>query len=800
MFGLAALEAGAAFAALVWVPREGPAISPARALLLAILLGFAVLCIVFAYRPPRWLEALPRRSVILLSALLALLIAVALFLLRFLDPPALAPFYERLGPLLWYLLIFALQICALLLSVKYGLHADRLQDRGFAVKPFAIALASLALIFVLVSFSRIGITPDAAYWGEPGVPLLGWQFALALLAGLVIALVGLGTVLPKHIDLLLGAGVWLLAVLVWLSIPTSVTRNSFYAPITPPANQPFPNSDAGYYDSMAESLLIGQPYQGQIPTRPLYILLLTGLHLAAGENYPLIIAGQTLVLALIPVLLYFLGRTLHSRAAGVIAALFAIFRESTTIMVSSQTRVSDSRTLLVDLPTLLLVLAACVASVRWLERREAKSALLAGGLFGLLLLLRTQSLLIAPVILLVAIISVGFRNRAWILPAGVFGAALVLTAVPWVAHNFLDSGHFTIDAPFQYQIIASQYQYTGNLDINNVDLQGKSVAALLLAFLARDPGFVLGFLSTHFLATEIDGLLALPLFHAYAGLTSPIDLYWLTWNGHLGLSNILLLLVYLIVIALGLATAWRRLRWAGLVPLVFSLTYALSNGVGRFSGWRYDLPADWIWYFYLAIGIAELLALAMLLFGADPMRLFTPRASASPGLMHAICVVPIALGFLLVGALPWIVEGIGLAKYVDQDPVHLAAVLAASPDVQASGLTESSIASFISSPSAVLQSGRILYPRFFSRNLGLASAHPWPAYAPRDFPRLGFLLLNQLRQDVVFPTRQLAGPFPQAADAIVLGCQRADYVEARLVYLPAFHAIYMNPPVDGPCE
>jgi hypothetical protein len=51
---------------------------------------------------------------------------------------------------------------------------------------------------------------------------------------------------------------------------------------------------------------------------------------------------------------------LHSRLAGLTVALLAIFREWTNLLVSSDTRVSNTKTLLVDMPTLLLVLLACL--------------------------------------------------------------------------------------------------------------------------------------------------------------------------------------------------------------------------------------------------------------------------------------------------------------------------------------------------------------------------------------------------------------------------------------------------------
>ena len=799
-FGLAALEAGAAFVALALLPREGQIISAARALMLGVLALFFFAGIALALRPPHWLALLQRPSVIFSMALLSLLVATALFLLRYLDPSILLPFYQRLEPLLWYLLVLGIQTTLLLLVRTYGFHREGWSERSAARRPVVIALCGLTLVSGVVALTRWGLAPDSAYWGEPGVPILGWQLALVLVAGLALLLAGFGARLPARVDLILSSGVWLFAVVIWLSVPAPVTRNSFYAPMTPPANQPFPNSDAGYYDSMAESLLIGQPYQGEIPTRPLYILVLTIEHLLVGEDYALIVVGQTLLLALIPVVLYWLGRALHSRTAGLMAALIATFREWTTVLVSSQTRVSDSRTLLVDLPTLLLILVACLLSVRWLIRRDLQSGLLAGGVFGMLLLLRTQSLLIAPFLLLVVIVATGLRRKRWIMQVLLFGAALAATATPWLVHNYVQTGQLTLDAPFQYQIIASQYQYTGNLEIGNIDLRGKSVAGILVTFLVHDPRFVLGFVATHFLSTEINGLLALPLFHDYRGLAAPIDIYWLNWQSQLSAANVTLLAAYLVTIAVGIGAAWRQGRWAGLMPLVFSLGYALANGIGRFSGWRYDLPSDWISYFYFSLGVAEIFSIFALVLGASSEKLSAHAEHTALRATQPRSALLIIVAFALMGSLPWLAERLGPARYTDQDPARLVASLSASSAASAAGIDTAALASLASSQSGVVQTGRLLYPRFFSRNLGLASAHPWPAYAPREFPRLGFLLLNQTRHDIVFPTRQVDGPFTQGADVIIVGCQRADYVEARLVYFPEMDALYSSAALDQPCQ
>ena len=74
------------------------------------------------------------------------------------------------------------------------------------------------------------------------------------------------------------------------------------------------------------------------------------LHFFFGQNYPAIITAQTLVLAFFPVTLYFLAKKLHTPAAGVTVALFAIFRELVGLWISSNTRVANSKIFTTDFP------------------------------------------------------------------------------------------------------------------------------------------------------------------------------------------------------------------------------------------------------------------------------------------------------------------------------------------------------------------------------------------------------------------------------------------------------------------
>ena len=790
-FFLCAVEGAAALSALLMIPSEGGSVSLARLALLGAIALLAGMGIYLGFRPPRGLDKLARPGIIVAFAFLSLTFSLFLFFLRYLHPERLLPVYERLSPLLWYLLLVSVQAAFFLLFIRNGLSIDGLRER----KPIRLlslaAFCVLLIVFLIVAITRLGVTPDPAYWGEPGVAMLGWQFALSLLGGIVV-LVFSYNFKSNALDVFLPVSIYFLAVAIWLSVPLDVLANGFYVTMDPPTFQPFPYSDAGYYDQMVHSLLIGQSYLGEIPARPLYIVFLTFLHIVFGENYPNIIIGQTFLFALIPVVFYFLGKKLHSRTAGTVIALFLIFRETTSLLITSNTRVSNTKSLLVDLPTLFLLILSCYFTIRWLESRDRKSAFIAGGMFGLLLLLRTQSLLLFPFIVLAGIFVFGWRNRS-LYPQLIFILLGTITALlPWLIHNYLQTGQVSLDAAFQYKLIASQYAYTGNLDIGNVDFEGKSVGRILVEFTLKDPGFVFGFIANHFLATEVNGLLALPLIKPYNGILEPVNLYWMEWDGSLEWYNTALLLFYLAVIALGFGAAWRHWRWIGLLPLAYNIGYALGTAVSRFSGWRYDLPVDWAPYFYFGIGFAEVVIMVSTVFGAKEESLLE-RVN---GRQNRIPIPVYFAMFALIGSLPWMAEKISTPRYSDQSLTAITKQIASVSNAP----TEAEIQSFASQPESFLEMGRVLYPRFFSRDRGLSSSNPWPAYKPRDYPRLGFLLLNRKSTSVIFSSREIPEPFPHAADAILLGCRREDYIEVRMILFPEQDAILETVSLSEPCS
>ena len=232
-FYLCALEGVIAIYALLIIPSEGVRISAYRADLIAILLAFVLLWMFLAIRYPHILTRFESPAFIILSALLALTFSLLLFLLRYFDPERFLSAYIRLRPLFLYMTALSAQTAIFLLLSYKGFHSKNLLSKKPVYFSAFIAFCALLFVFVLIWITRLGLTPDTAYWGEPGVPLLGWQFGLALIAGMSIFMLSfyIGKPAPDKILPLL---IYVFAVTLWLLVPASVLTRSFYMPMTRP--------------------------------------------------------------------------------------------------------------------------------------------------------------------------------------------------------------------------------------------------------------------------------------------------------------------------------------------------------------------------------------------------------------------------------------------------------------------------------------------------------------------------------------------------------------------------------------
>lgn len=831
LFGLSALEGLAALIYLVTLPADAEnafwlGFSARRLALIAVLLTISIICAVLAWagadprRHARWLDPSRRsawfKTLLLFMPVLAtasgLVMLVLMSLYRTSGDFRYFAYYERLQPLLVWIGLFALQ-STLWLAWAGGFNWAALRTQRNVFRAGTAVLGLFLIAWLLVAFTGIGITPDRIGWGAPAVPLLEWQIWLSLILGsvffLFLAFTGPTRRWTARHDFLMAVAIGALAAVVWLSQPV---HTAFFATAGREPNfEIYPFSDGAYYGLFAQNVLIGNGFQGsQVPPRPFYITLLALFHAVAGQSYEQVVFVQTLVLALFPVVLYFIGKELHSRPVGLIIALLAIFRELTAMITAPITdKASTSQLFFADLPSALAISLWALIAIRWLKAADLEQRrqplvlpLLMGGSMGLAMLFRTQSIFMLPAVLLLAFFALLGRWRSWLIQTMLILLGLLLMIIPWLWRNYQVTGTLAFDDPkSQTGVMAQRYTLTEERGLEeefvirpDEDLVefSERVNQGIFEFMLTNPGEVARFVSAHLVNAEIDNLLLLPV---RDGLNSPGDLFmpdrafWQSWTGVPSLLQGLLMALNLALLALGVGAAWTRHRWAGLALLLMSISYNASNALARNSGLRYLLPVDWMVYSYAALGLFQLVITVSLLLGIAPERLKlalgsggtneAPSAKPARAIWRSAALVGIAL--LLVGSIPPLVERAFPRLYPLQTQTELTVEFLQSPVLQASQPDLLAVERFLQQPRARVVKGRALYPRFYAAGDG----EPRTAklgYEPLDFSRGLFLIAsNSFNGLVMLRSEQPPAYLPNTADVLVLGCDQTNYIEASLV-------------------
>jgi hypothetical protein len=459
-------------------------LSAARLVILALMLlvglAFAWLAIESWVRPQaferRWdrlRRFLARRNV----WICAFLLCGGLFLLSCfvvtsapdITEPFTRAYFDRLVPLALWLAGLSLQTLIVLWILRHGvgLRLDGLTHMSGRVI-FLLAILVLGGIFAAWSWAARVVLPEEAGklgWNAQGVPLIEGQVLLAWLAGMgMLALVAWANkryatpeqrskLQPRRIDLLVAFFLWLAAVVLWQSAP--LAPNWFVTAPTYPNYEYYPSSDARASDTSAQTALIGEGYRfydAPYVRRSLLAMYMTVLHVVGGQDYQRVIFLQILVLALIPVVIYFLTSALSTRVAGVIAAGLIILRETNSIRLAATITTSNVKLLMADLPSALMVAIFIYLVVLWLQNPEGRRllALACGGVLGLAMLVRLETVtFFFPLAVLAAFVLFPKRRIGlWAQSGLLAGLGIILAISPWVYRNYRLTGDIFIDHPY----------------------------------------------------------------------------------------------------------------------------------------------------------------------------------------------------------------------------------------------------------------------------------------------------------------------------------------------------------------
>ena len=850
-FSLALVEGLAALTWLLLIPGEGGRggvlhLSTSRLVLVAPLtvavLGLAWLSFSLWRNPAfseKWTQRISQSAakarlywtVITLATLAGI---VALGLLGFgrsITDPFMAAYILRLTPYVSWVVLLSFQTLLAMRALRYGWSLAVFQPYRKALLSGLLVLGILLLLSVILLWTGAGLKPDAVGWGAPGVPLLASQVFLALaisLAGLALGGISLGVWnglrdrpslrLPAPaMDAVICLLLWMGAVWRWSAEPL---KTSYFAPNpTPPNQEYYPFSDAAVYDLSAQKLLMGIGFEQGVlrPAYSAYIALAQGV---SGIGLNSVIAWQVPLLAFIPPLLYLLAKALHHRFAGLLLSVLVIFRESNSLALAGIADVSNAKMIMSDLPTTLFAILFSLLLILWLQKPGERRIypLLMGGVLAIVMLIRIQVILILPVVLLCAWLVMRRQTGLWLKSVLVLLAGMVLTFSPWLWRNWQLTGKNLIA---DSQPTGAIFRFSSFGLEDSARLPGETDEEFLSRMRASAFNEVLsqpldttGFISAHFWHNQVATLLALPdaFLVRPAQEFSAADLarwnslwsnlreqccsvetyvrglpYWLGWDGRLARASWLPLLASLLLVSVGIGAAWERWRFISLLPLFVAASYSLGNALGRISGWRYNLPVDWVGMLYYAIGLAQVCFWIATYFENRVIPRTWQSGMAVPSNAEQAerpfpwkraTLVGLAF-FLLVASLP-LAERLIPARY-PLDAMQFAQNLLLS-EAGAQGLDPDTMQRFLGEENAVALVGRGMYPRYYRASDGIPHGN-WPSYLPQDYPRLGFILVGPEAESVILPVEGPPDRFPNAADVLVLGCKREKYIEARLVTL-----------------
>ena len=596
------------------------------------------------------------------------------------------------------------------------------------------------------------------YTSGPHAPVLEWQIFLAWLAGIWVMKQQnlMGWIADNQIALV----IWALTVILW----RSQALNPGYGTQPPiaPNYAVYPFSDAQLYDQNSQSIIIGKGMANEeFPARPIYVVFLALTHALVGQDYNSVIAFQTLFLAAFPAVLYLLGKELGGRPLGVAVALLAIFRDITANAVAPfVVSLTYSKVLLSELPVALLLSLFTLLAIRWIKYHPQKNAapLVAGGVIGVAMLIRTQSIIaIVPAILIAWIMQRENFKRVFIQAVMmVLGIALVIS--PWLVRNWQHTGGIVLDNPLsQMNVLAERYSQYPNMEIPRLPSENDSAYSNRMLKIAldsakEDPKRILMTAGNQFAQNVFGGVLVFPLRDSLPGvrdIVAPTTNFWESWRVDSPRSP--LYFFYALLLAIGVAAAWQKEKWLALLPLGINLLYNLWTALFFASGIRFVFPVDWVFYLYQMLGLLTLTRFIFLGLGAKLVAAApSPSPRALPRWGYAIII-----GVLFLSGL-----SLPLSEVVvpDQYPAKTQAQMWAEFHAK----TETEVDERL-----ILLEGRALYPRYFAAGEGIAWTAK-PGYEPSPQSRIVFEMAGQTTGRVIFPLADMPAYFPHTVDVTLL--------------------------------
>jgi len=663
---------------------------------------------------------------------------------------------------------------------------------SFPWLPFCISFGILVFGLMIVTFTGFGINPVRVSIISLGSPLLEGQiWYITILLALMMTAAYAWKCIPEgsrpplllKLDLTIALALWLLAVVLWMSLP--LPKNNYFAPqVQAPNFEKYPFSDAEQYDFNSLYVYYGT-LKNFVISKPLYVSLLALFHAIAGLNYDRVIFLQTLLVAAFPSVLYLIGKELHSRMGGIAIALFAIMREVTAIQATSIANVSSTKLLLSDMPATLLASVLALMLIRWFkssEKRVTGHEFIIGGLVGMFILMRIQTLALIPFVILAILIRYYRNFNTIFLSFIIFLVGIGFVVTPILLRNHAITGVYWVDNPSSSQSLYKRFISGSEREIDipsassQEEMLNRNFSVIFTTIEKNLPG-VINFTAQNFIRNEISSTLIFPLrlgnkifFLQNLRVDKP---FWMEVYSKPNLLNLCVLLINFGFIALGFSVIYKRNTKSALILLAFHLVYNLSSAIVNLSGWRFILPVDWILFAFFAIGLVE--SVKWILIRKLGWNLDTHLAGliqypvkSSESHRSWIFYAKFGLIFIMIGAVIPLRENF-LPKLIPafSKEAICQKIEQSFEESDHSNQTESFL-KFCNSVQSRAYYGIGIYPRYFLAGEGYYERKNDPWFGNQDYSRLVFRVIGKNNKKVFIKTNIKDIEFENGASVYVV--------------------------------
>ncbi|MHB8806642.1 MAG: ArnT family glycosyltransferase [Anaerolineaceae bacterium] len=695
---------------------------------------------------------------------------------------------------------------------KFKFDKNEIRQGGFFIF-FALG------IWILIARTKFGLTPDI-FWDNLGVPITIAQVGLAFLFTLIIFKIAKKYLAKlKHIEIYLFFLLWIVAAAVWISEPQHTS--TFNPGPFLPNNEFYPNSDAQTYDTCALSSLLGQNYcffNKNAVSKPLYIAFLFLLHLFSGNDYTLLVNLQVIFIAVLPPILFLIGRQLHSNLLGILVAILSIIKITNSIADSLIIwTVSNPKFMMSESFLAVFLALLCLFMIIWYQNPNQKRIYLylSGAILGLCTLIRDNVWILLPCIALVVLLRSDGKIWNKLSHAVSFILVFALAFTPWAVRNMsLGLKPISLFESLEQVIFENRYGIEGDDQSSIINVE-TSTNSLIESGVDLDTGEIqyvsytenaisetLHFPITqtntdsseqessdissiyfstinHFLHNILSVFFTLPMNYRTSSVEDTITKTWeinpwtRTWDGTVERDVQIMMALNIFILCLGIIGLYRKSKTAYCIPLIIMIVYLAGVAFAKTSGGRYIVPVDWIMLIFYAAGLLFIMETfgihGKINNGIKPENDSIEETTGSSNKMATVLLAAL----LGIGILVPISENIFSEKHFPQTYTEfLNEVEQNGYEMDADYFSSSEVEKFLEEENAVFVAGEGFYPKLLDPADENAREF-FNDYLHEPYTLLFTLLNEKTSMPVYLPVSTNQISFSHGATVSILGCKES---------------------------